>query len=167
MVFQVRKTPLYCRDIGTEFGFGSQSDSSYGYGSGHWCYHIGKIDQSDLAFESRLFAFGGFRNVLFALCLADVYLGNVLSLGTDYAFAAFWAFYQDVAFFLPKVPNWWSHGPCHQWYQLSNPFGWWGCHVSRGCVYHSLGDFNHHVLQHFLADDPGGSLTSTFHGFCD
>ena len=44
---------------------------------------------SDLAFESRLFAFGGFRNVLFALCLADVYLGNVLSLGTDYAFAAF------------------------------------------------------------------------------
>lgn len=24
-----------------------------------------------------------------ALCLADVYLGNVLSLGTDYAFAAF------------------------------------------------------------------------------
>ena len=31
----------------------------------------------------------GFRNVLFALCLADVYLGNVLSLGTDYAFAAF------------------------------------------------------------------------------
>ena len=45
--------------------------------------------KSDLAFESRLFAFGGFRNVLFALCLADVYLGNVLSLGTDYAFAAF------------------------------------------------------------------------------
>ena len=30
-----------------------------------------------------VFAFGSFRNVLFALCLADVYLGDLLSLGSD------------------------------------------------------------------------------------
>ena len=47
---------------------------------------IGKIDQSDLAFESRLFAFGSFGDVLFALCLAHVYLGDFLSLRPDYAF---------------------------------------------------------------------------------
>ena len=167
MVFQVRKTPVYCWDFGTESGFGSQSDSSYGYGAGHWCYHIGKIDQSDLAFESRLFAFGSFGDVLFALCLAHVYLGDFLSLRPDYAFTPIWAFYQDVAFFLSKVPNWGPHGPCNQWYQLFNPLGWRRCHVSRGCVYHSLGNPNHHVFQHFLADDTGGCLTSTLHGFCD
>ena len=167
MVFQVRKTPVYCRDLGTESGFGSQSNSSYGYGAGHWCYHIGKIDQSDLASESCVFAFGSFRNVLFALCLADVYLSDLLSLGSDYEVTPFWAFYQDVAFFLSKVPNRGPHGSCDQWYQLLNPLGWWGCHVSRGCVYHSLGNLDHHVLQHFLADDPGGCLTPTLHGLCD
>ena len=49
----------------------------------------GKIDQSDLASESRIFAFGSFGDVLFALCLAHVYLGDFLSLRPDYAFTPF------------------------------------------------------------------------------
>ena len=40
-----------------------------------------------------------------------------------------------------------------------------GCHVSRGCLYHSLGNPNHHVFQHFLADDTGGCLTPPFMAF--
>ena len=48
-----------------------------------------KIDQSNLAFESRLFAFGSSGDVLFALCLAHVYLGDFLSLRPDYAFTPF------------------------------------------------------------------------------
>ena len=43
---------------------------------------------------------------LLLAALADVYLGDLLSLGSDYEVTPFWAFYQDVAFFLPKVPNW-------------------------------------------------------------
>ena len=30
-----------------------------------------------------------------------------------------------------------------------------------------LGNPNHYVFQHFLADDTSGCLTPTFHGFCD
>ena len=48
-----------------------------------------EIDQSDLASESRIFAFGSSGDVLFALCLAHVYLGDFLSLRPDYAFTPF------------------------------------------------------------------------------
>ncbi|MFR6453313.1 MAG: hypothetical protein ACLUP5_08640 [Streptococcus sp.] len=49
----------------------------------------GKLTNQILLLNLVVFAFGSFGNVLFALCLADVYLSDLLSLRSDYEVTPF------------------------------------------------------------------------------